>query len=90
MENPIRILLSEAQFSQVVKMGRVFYALNESSKIEFSLTSMDVREICKGKILVKKIEDYIVEVAIIQLPKETIREILKRTPLYSSISEEII
>ena len=90
MKNQIRILLNEAQFSQAVKMGRIIYSLSETSKIEFSLTSMDVREICQGKILMKKIEDYIFEVAMINLSKETIREILKRTPLYSSISEEII
>jgi len=91
MENKqIRILLSEAQFSQTVKLGRIIYPLTETSKLEFSLTSMDVREICKGRILMKKIDDYILEVAIVKLPTETIKEILKRTPLYSSISEEII
>lgn len=91
MENKdIKILLNEASFSQALKMGRIIYNINEFSKIEFPLTSIDVREICNGKILMKKIEDLIVQVAIVQLPKELIREILKRTPLYSSLAEEII
>ncbi len=86
----IKILLTESSFSQVVKMGRIIYSIGESSQIEITLTSMDVREICAGKILMKKVDEQVIQIAITQIPKETIREILKRTPLYSSISEEII
>ena len=90
MENKeIRILLNEAQFSQVVKIGRIVYVTTNASKTEFPLSSMDVREMCNGKILIKKVDDQIFEIAIAKIDKETIKEILKRTPLYSSLAEEI-
>ncbi len=90
MENKeIRILLTEAQFSQVVKMGRIVY-MTDASKVEFPLSSLDVREICNGKILTKNIDEQIFQIAIGKMDKEIIREILKRTPLYSSLAEEII
>ena len=90
MENKeIRILLTEAQFSQVVKMGRIVY-MTDTSKVEFPLSSLDVREICNGKILTKNIDEQIFQIAIGKMDKEIIREILKRTPLYSSLAEEII
>lgn len=91
MENKeIRILLTEAQFSQVVKMGRIVYMNNDTSKVEFPLSSLDVREICNGKILMKNTDEQIFQIAIARMDKEIIREILKRTPLYSSLAEEII
>lgn len=91
MENKdIKILLTESTFSQSVKMGRVIYRISESSNLELPLTSMDVREICSGKILMKKIDEQVFQIAIAQMPKDLIKEILKRTPLYSSLAEEII
>lgn len=93
MENKeIRILLTEATFSNAIKRGFISYNINnEGSMIEFPLTSFDVREICNGKILMRKInDDLVVKVALQDIGKETIKEILKRSPIFSSLSEEII
>lgn len=93
MENTkeFKVLLNETLFTQIIKVGRFTYILNsEGSKIEFPLTSFDVRELSAGKILMRKIEDYIFQITLNGLDKETIREILRRSPLYSSIAEEII
>jgi hypothetical protein len=89
-EKEIKIVLTEANFSQAVKVGRIIYILNQQGqKLELPLTSMDVRELCKGKILMRKVDEYFVQVVLATIDKEMIREILRRTPLYSSLAEEI-
>ncbi len=89
-EKEIKIVLNESSFSQVVKVGRIVYILNvEGQKVELPLTSIDVKEICKGNILIRRVDDYIVKVALNVIDREMIKEILRRTPLYSSLAEEI-
>jgi hypothetical protein len=90
MENKeIRILLTEALFSQSVKTGFITYLTNES-RIEFPLTSFELREMISGKVLMKKMDSQIIQVAMAEMKAEHIKEILRRSPLYSSMAEEII
>lgn len=87
----IKILLNESTFTQIAKLGRINYIQSDGSKLEITLTTMDVRELCSGKLLMKKVDENMIHVLLQpNLSKDIIKEILKRTPLFSSLSEEII
>ena len=74
-EKEIKIVLTEANFSQAVKVGRIIYILNQQGqKLELPLTSMDVRELCKGKILMRKVDEYFVQVVLATIDKEMIHK----------------
>lgn len=92
MENKdIKILLTESTFTQIAKLGRINYIQIDGTKLEIPLTTMDVRELCSGKLLMKKVDESFVQVLLQpNLSKDLIKEILKRTPLFSSLAEEII
>ena len=89
MKQEIRILLTEGSFTQVCKMGNIKYFISEHEKYEFSMSSMDMKQLAAGKIVTKPIENKIFLITLQDIGTEMIRDILMRSPVYSSIAYDI-
>ena len=85
----MRILLNEPTFSQMCKIGFIRYNLADGRKLEFPISSSDMRVLTSGKILTKTSDDTKVEIALQDIGLEMIREILMRSPVFSGMAYEI-
>jgi hypothetical protein len=85
----IGILLTEGTFTNVCKMGFIRYAVSENEKYDFPLSSMDMKQITSGKVLTKVVEGRTFDIAIQDIGKEMIREILMRSPVFSGMAYDI-
>lgn len=85
----IRILLTESSFTQLCKTG--FYTNNRGpfSKTDIYITKSDMKEISTGKILEKEVGGEIFKFTLQDIGIVSIREILKRSPIYSEIANDI-
>lgn len=89
MKQEIRILLTESTFTQMCKMGSIKYSLSEHEKYDFSISTMDIKQLVSGKIVTKTIENKIFLVTLQDIGTEMMRDILMRSPVYSSIAYDI-
>ena len=80
-----RILLNEPMFTALVKKG---FLLDESAELRFS--TRDLALLCQGKIVEMQhaewggFSEY--RFALADIGKETINEILKRSPIYADLA----
>jgi hypothetical protein len=85
----IRILLTEGSFTNVCKRGFIRYVVSENEKYDFPLSTMDMKQITSGKVLTKVVEGRTFDIAIQDIGKEMIREILMRSPVFSGMAYDI-
>lgn len=78
------LTLNEITFTQLCKFGHIkFYS------IDIPITSREVMDICNGQIIEKIHNDWSNDIQFkigIDLNQETIKEILKRSPIYSELA----
>lgn len=87
-KNEIRILLNESNFTQLCKTG--FYTHRSGfGKTDIYITKADMKEIATGKILTKEVDDSVVKFALSDIGLFLIREILRRSPIYSEMASDI-
>jgi len=87
-KNEIRILLNEPNFTQLCKTG--FYThRGEFGKTDVYITKADMKEIATGKILTKEVDDSVIKFALSDIGLVLIREILRRSPIYSEMASDI-
>lgn len=84
----IRTVLTESSFSSLCKTGFIPVETN-LGKIDLRFSRVDIKELSTGKILEKVQDDVKFLYALQDLGTDTIREIVKRSPLYSELSQEI-
>lgn len=85
----VRIIFTENSFTALCKNGNIIHTSKLRGKTKIDFTSRDIRELIGGKILEKEVEDNICKFALQNLGNEMIREILKRSPIYSDLASEI-
>lgn len=85
----IRILLTEATFTNVCKRGHILYIISDHERYDFPLSTMDMKQITSGKVLTKVVEGRTFNIALQDIGKEMIREILMRSPVFSGMAYEI-
>ncbi len=82
-KNNINLIFNEIGFTSVCKEGFIKY-ISDGQRREFYLSKMDVLEILEHSSLNK--ENTIDSINIvINIDKEIIKEIVKRSPMYSNI-----
>jgi hypothetical protein len=84
----IKIILNEIQFTNACKSGFINYNSRETGRVDIYLTKNDIKEIAANNLISKKIGD-IFEISTFNMDKESIKEIIKRSPLYSEIYYQI-
>lgn len=84
----IRILLNETTFTNLCKAGFVNYNHPDTGRVDIPISKEEVKSMTKGDILDKKLDNHF-RIAIADFGIENIKEIIKRSPLYSQVYYEI-
>ena len=84
----IRILLNETSFTNLCKTGFLTHK-SPSGTRNISITSLDMKKIATGDILTKISEDDTIMIALSDIGTTLIKEIIKRSPVYSQMYYEI-
>lgn len=85
----IRTLFTESSFTNLCKNGFMIHNSTLSGKNQVDFTKEDIRILFNGKILEKEYDDAVLKFALQDIGPESIKEILKRSPIYYALSEEI-
>lgn len=85
----IRASLNEAMFTNLCKHGFIKHQSTLSGTYDVRFTRIDIKHLCSGDILEKQTDDAILMFALQDLGSEMIREIVKRSPIYSELAQEI-
>jgi len=86
----IRILLTESTFTNVCKMGYITHRTNEHGSFDINISKLDLKKIASGSILEKLVgDDILLKIAIQDIGSELIKEIIRRSPVYSDLYYEI-
>lgn len=79
----IRISLNEESFTELCKFGYITKQLPEEGRSDISFTKVDIRLLSIGDIITKEVGSVKILVALEDIGSELIREIIKRSPIYS-------
>ena len=85
----IRTSLNEAMFTNICKHGFIRHQSTLTGTYDVSFTRIDMKQLCKGEVLEKQTDDAILKFGLQDIGSELIREIVKRSPIYSELSQEI-
>jgi hypothetical protein len=85
----IRTSLNEALFTNICKHGFIRHQSTLSGTYDVNFTRVDMRKLCKGEMLEKQTDDAVLKFALQDLGSEMIREIVKRSPIFSELAQEI-
>jgi hypothetical protein len=85
----IRTSLNEALFTNICKHGFIRHQSTLSGTYDVNFTRVDMRKLCKGEMLEKQTDDAVLKFALQDLGSEMIREIIKRSPIFSELAQEI-
>lgn len=85
----IRTSLNESMFTKICKHGFIKHQSTLSGTYDVRFTRIDIKHLCSGDILEKQTDDAILMFALQDLGSEMIREIVKRSPIYSELAQEI-
>jgi hypothetical protein len=85
----IRTSLNEAMFTNICKHGFMKHQSTLSGTYDISFTRIDIKHLCKGEVLEKQTDDAVLKLALQDIGSDLIREIVKRSPIYSELSQEI-
>jgi len=83
-----RTILDEYKFTNLCKMGLISHG-SGYTRTDVYLTKSDMLLLVSGEILTKEENDQVFKYALQDIGKDLIREILKRSPLYSEMYYEI-
>jgi hypothetical protein len=85
----IRTSLNESMFTNICKHGFIRHQSTLSGTYDVRFTRVDMKQLCTGEILEKQTDDAVLKFALQDLGSEMIREIVKRSPIYSELAQEI-
>jgi hypothetical protein len=86
--NTISIALNNPQFTQVCKSA--FFVTNSpTGRFDISFHSIDILSLCKGEFVSKNVYDKIYKFLVVGISKEDLIEIVKRSPMFSSLVEKL-
>lgn len=84
----IRMVLNETTFTHLCKNGYIRHQSSSSGINNVNFTKSDIKTLCDGEIVEKKVDDDILKFALQDLGLDYIREIVKRSPIYSEVAIE--
>jgi hypothetical protein len=85
----IRTSLNESMFTNICKHGFIRHQSTLSGTYDISFTRIDIKHLCKGEVLEKQTDDAVLKLALQDIGSDLIREIVKRSPIYSELAQEI-
>lgn len=90
MENikEIRTILTEEMFTHVCKVGFISIRSNDFGKTDINFNRFDILQLVKGEIISKELGTEVFKFALQILDLEMIKEIVKRSPIFSELSNQ--
>lgn len=85
----IRILLNETSFTNICKMGYITQRRDDVGTFDVSITKADLKQISTGEVLEKEVNGVPIKMALQDIGSELIKEIIKRSPIYSDMYYEL-
>ncbi len=90
----IRILLNESTFTNTCKMGFFQYRSllvdpQSITRQDIYITKSDMLQIITGNILEKEVDGVIFKIALQDIGLDLIKEIIRRSPMYSDMTNQI-
>jgi hypothetical protein len=85
----IRTSLNEAMFTSICKHGFMKHQSTLSGTYDVRFTRVDMKQLCIGEVLEKQTDDAVLKFGLQDIGSELIREIVKRSPIYSELAQEI-
>ena len=85
----IRNSLNEAMFTNICKHGFIRHQSTLSGTFDVRFSKNDMKQLCLGQIVEKDADDAILKFALQDLGLDTIKEVVKRSPIYSDLAQEI-
>ena len=85
----IRTSLNEAMFTNICKHGFIRHQSTLSGTYDVRFTRVDMKQLCKGEVLEKQTDDAVLKFGLQDIGSDLIREIVKRSPIYSELAQEI-
>lgn len=85
----IRNSLNEAMFTNICKHGFIRHQSTLSGTFDIRFSKNDMKQLCLGQIVEKDADDAILKFALQDLGLDTIKEVVKRSPIYSDLAQEI-
>lgn len=83
-----RILLNETSFTNLCKMG-YFTHNGQLGTTNITITKRDIKNLAQGEIVIKEFSDEIIKIALQDIGFYLIKEIIKRSPIFSEVYYEI-
>ena len=90
MENikEIRTVLTEEMFTHVCKVGFISIRSNDFGKTDINFNKFDILQLVKGEIISKELGTEVFKFALQIIDLEMIKEIVKRSPIFSELSNQ--
>lgn len=90
MENrEIRILFNEDSFTNLCKMGFIKHQSPTLGRFDIHFYKHDILSLTKGEIVSKDIDTELFRFMLQDIGTETIKEIVKRSPIYYELSNQL-
>lgn len=84
----IRISLNETLFTKLCKEGHLQYNSTYGRSYAY-FTKNDMLQLSTGQVVQKEVEDVLLKIALQDIGIQLVKEIVRRSPLYSDIVELI-
>ncbi len=85
----IRNSLNEVAFTNICKHGFIKHQSSLSGSYDVKFNKNDIIELCSGSIVEKETDDAILKFALQDLGLDIIREVVRRSPIYSDLAQNI-
>ena len=85
----IRTSLNEAMFTNICKHGFMKHQSTLTGAYDIRFTRVDMKQLCSGEVLEKQTDDAVLKFGLQDIGSELIKEIVKRSPIYSELAQEI-
>lgn len=85
----IRHSLNESMFTTICKHGFIKHQSTLSGTFDIRFNKNDIKQLSQGSIVEKDADDAILKFALQDLGLDIIREIVRRSPIYSDLAQEL-
>jgi hypothetical protein len=85
----IRVLLTEDNFTHLCKIGFIKHQTPELGRFDIQFYKIDIIDLTQGKVVTKQFSEQVIKFMLQDIGIETIREIVKRSPIYYELSNQI-
>jgi hypothetical protein len=82
-------ILNTTQFTQLCKTGFMSKQTSEG-RGELKFYSVDMIDLCTGKVVEKELDKDTYRFKVVGISNDDIKEIVKRSPIYSNIIDKLI